>query len=79
MYQFQLMGKLAPHLGRDVMERVFLKRFTELCASPMLMLRKLCAGNFGDFCFVVGKESLEKTLVGIFSNSSLLHCLSYCI
>lgn len=59
------MSKLAQHVGRDVMERIFLKRFTELCTSHMLCVRKICAGNFGEFCSVIGKEALENTLVGI--------------
>lgn len=58
------MSKLAQHVGRDVMERIFLKRFTELCASPMFCVRKICAGNFGEFCSVIGREALENTLVG---------------
>lgn len=63
------MSKLAQHLGRDVMERVFLKRFTELCVSPMFCVRKICAGNFGEFCSVIGKEALENTLVGIYTST----------
>lgn len=57
------MSKLAPFLGRDVTERVFLKRFTELCTSPIFFVRKVCAAHFGEFCSVVGKDAFENTLV----------------
>lgn len=62
----QLMSKLAPLLGRDVTERVFLGRFTELCSSPMFYIRKVCAAHFGNFCAVVGKDAVEKVLVSVF-------------
>ncbi|KAJ8927571.1 hypothetical protein NQ314_019954 [Rhamnusium bicolor] len=58
-----LMSKLAPLLGRDVTERVFLKRFSELCASHMFYVRKVCASHFGEFCAVVGKDAFEKILL----------------
>ncbi|XP_018571086.1 serine/threonine-protein phosphatase 4 regulatory subunit 1 isoform X2 [Anoplophora glabripennis] len=58
-----LMSKLAPLLGRDVTERVFLKRFSELCASHMFYIRKVCAARFGEFCTVVGKDAFEKILL----------------
>ncbi|CAH1106535.1 unnamed protein product [Psylliodes chrysocephalus] len=58
-----LMSKLAPLLGRDVTERVFLGRFTELCSSPMFYIRKVCAAHFGNFCAVVGKDAVEKVLL----------------
>lgn len=61
------MSKLAQFLGRDVMERVFLKRFTELCVSPTFYIRKICATNFGEFCNVVGTSAFENTLVSIIS------------
>ncbi|KAJ8940759.1 hypothetical protein NQ318_009671 [Aromia moschata] len=58
-----LMGKLASLLGRDVTERIFLKRFSELCASHMFYIRKVCAAHFGEFSAVVGKETFEKVLL----------------
>ncbi|KAJ3665913.1 hypothetical protein Zmor_001377 [Zophobas morio] len=58
-----LMSKMAPLLGRDVTERVFLKRFSQLCASNMFYTRKVCASHIGDFCAVVGKEQFEKVLL----------------
>lgn len=58
-----LMSKLAPLLGRDVTERVFLGRFTELCSSSMSYIRKVCAAHFGHFCAIVSRESVEKVLL----------------
>ncbi|KAJ8922296.1 hypothetical protein NQ315_004236 [Exocentrus adspersus] len=55
-----LMSKLAPLLGRDITERVFLKRFTELCTSHMFYIRKVCAAHIGEFCTVVCKDVFEK-------------------
>ncbi|CAH0547331.1 unnamed protein product [Brassicogethes aeneus] len=58
-----LMCKLAPLLGRDVTERVFLKRFAELCIHQQFLVRKVCSSHIGDFCAVVGKDAIEKILL----------------
>ncbi|CAH1973184.1 unnamed protein product [Acanthoscelides obtectus] len=58
-----LMSKLGPHLGRDITERVFLERFTELCTSPIFFVRKMCADHFGHFCTAIGKEAFEESLL----------------
>lgn len=59
------MSRIAPLLGRDVTERVFLRRFSQLCTSNMFYARKVCASHIGDFCAVVGKEEFERVLVGV--------------
>lgn len=64
-FSLQLMSRMAPLLGRDVTERVFLKRFAELCSSSMFYTRKVCAARMGDFCVVVGKDLFETILVRI--------------
>ncbi|VEN44895.1 unnamed protein product [Callosobruchus maculatus] len=58
-----LMSKLGPHLGKDITERVFLKRFTESCTSPIFLVRKMCADHFGHFCTAIGKEAFEESLL----------------
>jgi len=63
-----LMSKMVPLLGKDVTERVFLDRFTELCSNQMFEVRKACASNFGNFCAVVGKQSYEKVLLPTYIN-----------
>ncbi|XP_052816224.1 serine/threonine-protein phosphatase 4 regulatory subunit 1-like isoform X2 [Mya arenaria] len=58
-----LMSKMAPLLGKDMTERVFLDRFCEMCCDPLFHVRKVCAANFGDFCSVVSQHSTEKKLL----------------
>ncbi|KRT85871.1 HEAT domain-containing protein [Oryctes borbonicus] len=58
-----LMSKMASLLGRDVTERVFLDRFSQLCKNNTFYVRKACASHFGDFCSVVGKDAYEKILL----------------
>ncbi|XP_015832998.1 serine/threonine-protein phosphatase 4 regulatory subunit 1 isoform X2 [Tribolium castaneum] len=58
-----LMSRMAPLLGRDVTERVFLKRFSEMCESSMFYTRKMCAAHIGDFAVVVGKQPFHRTLL----------------
>ncbi|XP_052229357.1 serine/threonine-protein phosphatase 4 regulatory subunit 1-like isoform X1 [Dreissena polymorpha] len=58
-----LMSKMAPLLGKEMTERVFLDRFCEMCTDPLFHVRKVCAANFGDFCSVVSQESTEKKLL----------------
>uniref|UniRef100_A0A9J7XSL6 Serine/threonine-protein phosphatase 4 regulatory subunit 1 n=1 Tax=Cyprinus carpio carpio TaxID=630221 RepID=A0A9J7XSL6_CYPCA len=56
--------KVAPMVGRDVTERLFLPRFCEMCCdSRMFHVRKVCAANFGDMCGVVGGEATEELLL----------------
>ena len=54
---------MAPLIGKDMSEAIFLERFAALCVDPLFHVRKVCAANFGDFSSVVGMESTEKVLV----------------
>lgn len=38
----QLMSKMAPLLGREMSERLFLKRYSEMCTDPLMHVRKVC-------------------------------------
>ncbi|ROT73728.1 hypothetical protein C7M84_007832 [Penaeus vannamei] len=58
-----LMSKMAPLIGREMTERLFLERFTRLCSDALFQVRKVCASNFGDFCSVVGTQPTEEVLV----------------
>lgn len=62
-YYLQLLSKMAPLIGKDMSEAIFLERFAALCVDPLFHVRKVCAANFGDFSSVVGMESTEKVLV----------------
>ncbi|XP_047472339.1 serine/threonine-protein phosphatase 4 regulatory subunit 1-like isoform X3 [Penaeus chinensis] len=61
-----LMSKMAPLIGREMTERLFLERFTRLCSDALFQVRKVCASNFGDFCSVVGTQPTEEVLVSRF-------------
>ncbi|KAG0719281.1 Serine/threonine-protein phosphatase 4 regulatory subunit 1 [Chionoecetes opilio] len=60
------MSKMAPLIGREMTERLFLQRFTSLCSDALFQVRKVCASNFGDFCSVVGSKPTEDILVSRF-------------
>ncbi|MGH0155740.1 UNVERIFIED_CONTAM: hypothetical protein FKN15_032838 [Acipenser sinensis] len=56
--------KMAPMVGKDITERLFLPRFCEMCCDcRMFHVRKVCAANFGDICTVVGREATEELLL----------------
>ena len=59
----QLLSKMAPLIGKDIVEKLFLERFALLCLDPLFHVRKVCAANFGDFSSVVGSESTEAVLL----------------
>jgi len=58
-----LLSKMAPLIGKEMAERLFLARFATLCVDPLFHVRKVCAANFGDFSGVVGSDSTEQTLL----------------
>ena len=62
------MSKMAPLVGKDITERVFMPRFAELCTDAHFHVRKVCAANFGDLCSVVGMQNTEEYLVSTFSH-----------
>ena len=64
---------MAPMIGREMSERLFLERFAALCVDPLFHVRKVCAANFGDFSGVVGPESTEKILVSLFYDFLYYH------
>ena len=63
---------MAPLIGKDMSEAIFLERFASLCVDPLFHVRKVCAANFGDFSSVVGMESTEKVLV-----RNKMNCFSF--
>ena len=54
---------MAPLIGKEMSERLFLERFASLCVDPLFHVRKVCAANFGDFSGVVGSDPTEQVLV----------------
>merc|ERR1712024_234153 len=61
-----LLSKMAPLIGKEMSEVIFLERFAALCIDPLFHVRKVCAANFGDFSSVVGPESTEQVLVSTY-------------
>ena len=61
---------MAPLLGGDLTQRVFLNRFAQLASDGLFHVRKILASNFGEFCAVVGQEITESVLV----SCSLVFC-----
>lgn len=59
----QLMSKMAPFLGREATEKLFLARFCDLCHDRDMQVRKMCASYFGEFCAVVGQPTTEEILL----------------
>jgi len=58
-----LLSKMAPLIGKEMSEQIFLERFAALCLDPLFHVRGVCAANFGDFSTVVGAESTENVLL----------------
>merc|ERR1719471_1412563 len=58
-----LIAKMAPLIGKENAEKIFLERFATLCTDPLFHVRKVCAANFGDFSGVVGSEATEQVLL----------------
>ena len=61
-----LIAKMAPLIGKENTEQIFLERFASLCTDPLFHVRKVCAANFGDFSGVVGAQPTEKLLLSRF-------------
>ena len=60
------MSKMAPLVGREMTENLFVERFTSLCSDNLFQVRKVCAANFSDFSGVVGPAATEAVLVNNF-------------
>ncbi|KAK5614764.1 hypothetical protein CRENBAI_018727 [Crenichthys baileyi] len=64
-----IMCKVVTMLSKDTVEHLLLPRFCDLCSDARLFqVRKVCAGNFGEFCSIVGQEATEKLLMPKFFN-----------
>lgn len=61
----QLMCRLAPLIGSELTEKVFLTRYLDLCEDNDMMVRRTCATHFGEMCTAVGKEKLYSKLVSL--------------
>jgi hypothetical protein len=57
------MCRLAPLIGSKLAEKLFLKRYLELCEDNDMMVRRTCVTHFGEMCIAVGREMLFCKLV----------------
>ncbi|KYN13323.1 Serine/threonine-protein phosphatase 4 regulatory subunit 1 [Trachymyrmex cornetzi] len=61
-----LMCRLAPLIGSELTEKIFLPRYLDLCEDNDMMVRRICATHFGEMCIAVGKEKLYSKLIPMF-------------
>lgn len=60
----QLMSKLGPYLGSEMLETVLLDRYLVLCEDERFFVRKVCASYLGEICANISKSIVYKKLVG---------------
>lgn len=58
------MCKMAPLIGKEMTEKIFLDRYIALCKDKEFYTRKICASHFGKLCSAVGRKTLFRKLVG---------------
>ncbi|XP_025992654.2 serine/threonine-protein phosphatase 4 regulatory subunit 1 isoform X2 [Solenopsis invicta] len=61
-----LMCRLAPLIGSELTEKIFLTRYLDLCEVNDMMVRRICASHFAEMCTAVGKEKLYSKLIPTF-------------
>ncbi|KAK9309338.1 hypothetical protein QLX08_000963 [Tetragonisca angustula] len=61
-----LMCKMAPLIGKEMTERIFLDNFVALCGDSEFFIRKVCASHFGEMCTAVRRKTLFRRLFPIF-------------
>lgn len=59
------MCRLAPLIGSELTEKVFLTRYLDLCEDNDMMVRRICATHFAEMCTAVGQEKLYSKLVSL--------------
>ncbi|XP_060832618.1 serine/threonine-protein phosphatase 4 regulatory subunit 1-like isoform X2 [Bombus pascuorum] len=61
-----LMCKMAPLIGKELTEKIFLDRYIALCEDKEFYTRKFCASHLGELCAAVGRKTLFRKLFPIF-------------
>ncbi|XP_043586719.1 serine/threonine-protein phosphatase 4 regulatory subunit 1-like isoform X2 [Bombus pyrosoma] len=61
-----LMCKMAPLIGKELTEKIFLDRYITLCEDKEFYTRKFCASHLGELCAAVGRKTLFRKLFPIF-------------
>lgn len=57
------MVRISLLVSKDVVEKLFLPKFCELCSESMFHIRKVCATSIGEMCRIVGPQLAEQYLV----------------
>ncbi|CAK9828991.1 Serine/threonine-protein phosphatase 4 regulatory subunit 1 [Anthophora retusa] len=65
-FGFSFMNKLAPLIGKELTEKIFLDRYIALCEDEELYVRKACVSHFGGLCAAVGRRALFRKLFPVF-------------
>ncbi|KZC08405.1 PREDICTED: serine/threonine-protein phosphatase 4 regulatory subunit 1-like [Dufourea novaeangliae] len=61
-----LMIKMAPFIGKDLTEKLFLDRYICLCKDEVFCVRNISISHFGEFCGVVGRKALFRQLFPLY-------------
>lgn len=64
------MCKMAPLIGKELTEKIFLDRYIALCEDKEFYTRKFCASHLGELCAAVGRKTLFRKLVSLFTRTS---------
>ncbi|XP_076622614.1 serine/threonine-protein phosphatase 4 regulatory subunit 1 isoform X2 [Colletes latitarsis] len=54
-----LMSKMAPLIGKELTEKIFLDKYITLCRDKELYVRRICVTHFGTFFASVGKKAMN--------------------
>ncbi|XP_076247658.1 serine/threonine-protein phosphatase 4 regulatory subunit 1 isoform X2 [Calliopsis andreniformis] len=61
-----LMSKMAPLIGKELTEKIFLDRYIALCKDEQFCVRKVCVSHFVELCAAVGRKALFRKLFPVF-------------
>ncbi|XP_017792094.1 PREDICTED: serine/threonine-protein phosphatase 4 regulatory subunit 1-like isoform X3 [Habropoda laboriosa] len=65
-FGISLMNKLAPLIGKELTEKIFLDKYIALCKDTEFYVKKICVSHFGELCAAVGRKALFRKLFPIF-------------
>ncbi|XP_029160392.1 serine/threonine-protein phosphatase 4 regulatory subunit 1-like isoform X6 [Nylanderia fulva] len=60
------MCRVAPLIDSELTEKIFLKRYLDLCEDNDMMVRRTCATHFAEMCVAVGKDHVKAKLIPTF-------------
>ncbi|XP_053994161.1 serine/threonine-protein phosphatase 4 regulatory subunit 1-like isoform X2 [Hylaeus anthracinus] len=63
-----LMSKMAPLIGKELTEKIFLDTYITLCRDKEFYVRRICVTHFGELCAAVGKKAINRKLFPIFAD-----------